>query len=211
MANESLVFTIIATIVIIVFLFIFFRIWEIIKPYIILARKIIRVIDIIKNFTTDIALTLLNLIRDVITGIFRIFNFDDTIVLALNNTVAKINELLDDETISNLLSEGKRIVVTAIGQTAENAVRFANQLTDKLAPVSLVLFDPEISPNVKINDNVHVINIKSKDLNVSARGADDILDLNISKSQNGRAEYNIIKPRTHSVGDYMEAVKQGFL
>lgn len=211
MAHETLAFAIIAIIIVIVFLFIFYRLWEIIKPYVILAQKIIRVIDIITNFTAEVAITLLNLIKDVITGIFKIFNFGDTVVLALNNAVAKIDDLLDEETINKLISEGKRIVVTAIGQSSDNAVRFANQLANRLAPVSLVLFDGDKRSTMKVDNRIHTINITSKDLNVSARGEDDISVFNVSRSQNARVNYNIIKPKDTNVDGYIESLKNGFI
>lgn len=210
MAHENLAFAVIAILIIVVFLFIFFRIWEIIKPYIILARKIIKVVDIIKTFTVDVALTLLNLIKDVVTGIFRIFIFDDIIVIALNNVVAKIDDVLDEKTITHLVSQGKRIVITAIGQSAENAITFANQLVDKLAPVSLVLFDPQTRSH-KVDDRIHIITIKSKDLNVSARGMEDSSEFYVSQAKNSKVKYNITKPQTIDVNSYMIAVKNGFI
>jgi len=211
MAHENLVFGIIVTIVVIVFLLIFLRIWEIIKPYIILARKIIKVIDIIKNFSVEVALTLLNLIKDVIVGIFKIFDFDDVVVMALNSVVTKIDEVLNEKTLTELIAKGKRVVITAVGQTADNAVRFANQLVEKLVPVSLVLFDSAIMPSNKIDDKIHIININSQDLNISARGSSDMSILNVSRAKNSKSEYSIIKPNSQDINGYIEAVRNGFI
>lgn len=209
MAYENIVFAIIAIIVVVVLLLIFFRIWELVKPYVVIAKKIIAVIDIIKNFTIEIAITLLNLIKSVIAGVFRLFTFDDTNVIALNSIPHNIDDRLDEDTLNNLVSSGKRIVIAAIGRTANTAITFANQLSKKLAPVSLVLFDGEY--NRKIHNRVHVINITSEDMNVSARGSEDMSVLNVSQSQNGRVEYTIAKPESDEIDAYIASLQNGFL
>lgn len=209
MAHENIIFAIIVVIVVIVLLLIFLRIWEIIKPYVVLARKIIRVVDIIKNFTIDVALTLLGLIREVVTDIFKVFKFDDTTVLAFNNISQKIDNVIDNDIIEELITEGKRVVITAIGKSSKQAVKIANQLAEKLVPVSLVLFDG--LEDLDINEKIHTINIDSKELNVSAVGTDSETDSYVSKSINGSTNYNIIKPDTMDVNGYMEAVKKGFI
>jgi len=209
MAHENVIFAIIVVVVVIVLLLIFLRIWEIIKPYVVLARKIIRVIDIIKNFTIDVALTLLGLIREVVTDIFKIFKFDDTTVLAFNSIYQKIDEVVDDDTLKDLIADGKRVVITAIGATSEQAVKIANQLVKNLIPVSLVIFDG--LENLDVDEKIHTININSKELNVSAIGTDSEPDSYVTKSINGSTDYNIIRPKVMDVNGYMEAVKKGFI
>lgn len=209
MAHENIIFAIIVVVVVIVLLLIFLRIWEIVKPYVVLARKIIRVVDIIKNFTIDVALTLLGLIREVVTDVFKIFRFDDTTVLAFDRIYRKIDDIIDNDTLEELVAEGRRVVVTAIGKTSEQAVKVANQLAEKLVPVSLVLFDG--LEDLDINEKIHMININSKELNVSAIGTDSETDSYVSKSIIGSTNYNIIKPEVMDVNGYMESVKKGFI
>jgi hypothetical protein len=207
--NSTLVFIIIAIIVIVILIIIGLRIWFLLSPLIneiqrfaTVARKVVKSFDIVKNFTEEVAVSLLN----AIIGDGAPFGVEILKLTNVNVVAVKRGGTLTEEQLKDLLQSNKRVVVTAIGKDSENAVVIANKLVDNELPVSLVTFDKRISS--EIDDKIHFIDISSYTGNRgrSEKEADDV-----SVPENIKVKYYIERPSGGSPMEYIMAVNKGFL
>lgn len=194
---DVLAFCLIVVFVIIIIVVIALRSWYLIKPYIDLVSSMIKVIAIIKSFTTDIILAIANYIKAVKSDLFALFKFGNLDLVIMNNFV-QCGTHLDDcvrEKAKELLTLGNKIIIGAFGKGAQAGIKLANLLAAAGKEVYLVLLEPMFNPDdyVAPNKDVHIINVVPEGEKAIVHG----IDMFISN------------PMTRTLEGYIESIEKG--
>lgn len=194
---DVLAFSLVVVFVIILIVVIALRSWYLIQPYIQMISSIIKVIAIIKSFTTDIILAIANYIKAVKSDLFALFKFGNLDLVVMNNFV-QCGDHLDEciqEKASELQKLGNKIIIGAFGKGAYAGIKLANILATKGKEVYLVLLEPLFSGgnNIVPTSGVNIINIVPEGEKALVKG----IDMFISN------------PLTRNLEGYIESIEKG--
>jgi len=194
---DTLAFVLIVIFVIIIIVVIALRSWYLIKPYIDLITSLIKVIAIIKSFTTDIILAIANYIGAVKSDLFALFKFGNLDLVVMNNFVhcgTHLNECIDEK-VQELKPLGNKIIIGAFGKGAFAGIKLANALAATGKEVYLVLIEPVLPEGSSVTPatNVNIINVVPEGEKALVKG----VDLFISN------------PLTRTLESYIESIEKG--
>lgn len=184
-------FCLIVVFVIILLVIIALRSWYIIKPYIDLISSIVKVIAIIKSFTTDIILAIANYIKAVKSDLFALFKFGNLDLVIMNNFV-QCGLHLDEcirEKAKELSTLGNKIIIGAFGKGAQSGIKLANMLEASGKEVYLVMLEPIFDENyIAPVKGVNIINVLPEGEKALVHGIDMFISNPMTKTLEGYIE-----------------------